>query len=194
MEGERAPSEALWRNRIVANARRDPTKLRANALNWRTHPPEQRAALMRMMDEVGWVQSVVWNKRTENLIDGHLRVEIAVERGERSIPVVVVDLSPEEERKVLASLDSIGGMATVNTENLGALLRDISLGEDELSGMLRKLGQRNGVLEIPDAEVKVAPARETQWMVLIECADEGQQTLLLERFAQEGLRVRALIG
>lgn len=152
------------------------------------------AALRQMLDEVGWVQNVIVNVRTGRLIDGHARVELAIERGEKQIPIVEVDLSPEEERKVLAALDPISAMATVDTSNLGALLNSFVLGDDALSALFRDLGKRNAVLELPETEVKEVPARDVQWMVLVECTDEDEQTLLLERFAEEGLNVRALIG
>lgn len=74
------------------------------------------------------------------------------------------------------------------------MLAGISLGDDALSVILSDLGKRNGVIELPEPAVKEVPARDVQWMVLVECADEGEQTLLLERFAEEGLNVRALIG
>lgn len=33
-----------------------------------------------------------------------------------------------------------------------------------------------------------------QYMVLVMCRDEGQQLALLERFAEEGLEVKALLS
>lgn len=134
-----------WRNRIKSNVRRDPAKLRANALNWRTHPPEQRAALERMLDDIGWVQSVIVNETTGNLVDGHLRVELAIERGEKSIPVGLVALDAEEERRVLAALDPLAAMAGVDTDRLEALLAEITLGEDDLSKMLADLARQSNI-------------------------------------------------
>lgn len=128
-----------WRSRIVGHARRSPAKLRANPRNWRTHPPEQREAVSRLLDEVGWVQDVILNRRTDTLIDGHLRVDLALERGEKTIPVVLVDLSPEEEALILASLDPVTGMAGMDGARLDALLSEIALGDDELSALLLSL-------------------------------------------------------
>jgi hypothetical protein len=33
-----------------------------------------------------------------------------------------------------------------------------------------------------------------QWAILIECENEGEQTMLLERFSEEGIRCRALLS
>ena len=79
-----------WRSRIVRHADADPAELKANPQNWRTHPPAQREALAQTLDEVGWVQDIVVNKTTGHVVDGHLRIELALERGEATVPVVYV--------------------------------------------------------------------------------------------------------
>jgi hypothetical protein len=35
-----------------------------------------------VLDRVGWVQSVIVNRKTGRLVDGHLRVQLAVDAGE----------------------------------------------------------------------------------------------------------------
>ena len=115
-----------WRSRIVGHGDVDPATLIANPRNWRTHPPEQRAALVAELDRVGFVQSVVVNRTTGLLVDGHLRVEVAVERRVPTIPVVYVELTEEEEARVLVALDPLGSMAGVND----ALLQDLLDGLD----------------------------------------------------------------
>ena len=51
------------------------------------------------------------NRRTGYVIDGHARVALALTRKEASVPVLYVDLSPDEERLVLATFDPIGALA-----------------------------------------------------------------------------------
>jgi hypothetical protein len=89
-----------------------PDALIANEHDWRTHPKAQREALAGVLDEVGHVATVLLNRQTGRLVDCHLRVELARARGEAMIPVTYVDLSPEEEALVLASLDPLAAMAT----------------------------------------------------------------------------------
>lgn len=108
-------------SRIVGHGDVDPAELVANPRNWRTHPPEQRAALIAELDRVGWVQSVIVNRTTGHLVDGHLRAAVAAERGVGTIPVAWVELSPEEEARVLVALDPLGSMAGTND----ALLQDL---------------------------------------------------------------------
>jgi hypothetical protein len=69
--------------------------------NWRIHPEYQQEALAGVLEQVGCVQDVIVNRRTGRVVDGHLRVALAISRSER-VPVVYVDLAEEEERQILA--------------------------------------------------------------------------------------------
>lgn len=128
-----------WRNRIVESGLVNPTDLEAHVLNWRRHPLAQRRALEAVLSEIGWVQSVVVNKRTGRLIDGHLRVAAAIDKGVDAIPVTYVDLDEDEERKALATFDSIAAGATTDDEALHALLASIEAGDEELARFLATL-------------------------------------------------------
>jgi hypothetical protein len=132
-------TEAHWRNRIVGSGSEAPDQLVANPLNWRIHPRSQQDALLGSLDTVGWVQQVLVNQRTGNLVDGHARVEQALSRGESAIPVLYVDLDPEEEALVLATLDPIAAMAGRDDEKLRMLLADITIDNDALAGMLEAM-------------------------------------------------------
>lgn len=136
---DEAAPVAPWRSRIVGHGEENPAELTANPLNWRIHPGQQRQAVMEALDQVGWVQEVVVNRTTGNLLDGHLRVEIALDRGEPTVPVQYVELSEEEERLVLASLDSLAALAVPNSDNLAALLDGLAVQGDALAGVLADL-------------------------------------------------------
>ncbi len=172
----------VWRSRITRHDDADPAELRAHPENWRTHPADQRAALAQMLDEVGWVQDIIVNERTGNLIDGHLRVELAIERGEPSVPVVYVDLSEEEERLVLASLDPMAGMAGQDPAALTALLDDILMPEGALGEMLAELaGMRTDPLAEWEGMPEFVSEDQQSWShVVVHFADEEA----LRKFAE----------
>lgn len=128
-----------WRNRIVGHGDEDPTQLLANPRNWRVHPKGQQDALTGALDQVGWVQQVVVNTTTGHMVDGHLRVEMALSRGEPAVPVVYVELTPEEEGLVLASLDPIGAMAATDDEKLRQLLAEVAFDSHALESALGEL-------------------------------------------------------
>ena len=130
-----------WRSRIVGSGAEAPDQLVANPANWRTHPSAQRDALRGSLETVGWVQQVLVNRRTGHVIDGHARVEEALSRHEPSVPVLYVDLDPEEEALVLATLDPIGAMAGRDDDKLRALLAEITVDD---AGLLALLGDLAG--------------------------------------------------
>src|SRR5688572_14080070 len=117
-------TEGPWRSRIVGSGEEEPTQLLANPLNWRIHSGRQRNAMRGALSSVGWVQQVMVNRRTGHVVDGHLRVEEAISAGAPTVPVLYVDLSEEEERLVLATLDPISAMAGTSVERLRDLLQD----------------------------------------------------------------------
>src|SRR5664280_3531897 len=118
---------AGWRNRIVGSGSEAPECLAANPANWRVHPRNQRDALAGSLDTVGWVAQVLVNRQTGYVIDGHARVALALARKEASVPVLYVDLAPDEERLVLATFDPIGALAGTDGERLTALLAEVAV-------------------------------------------------------------------
>lgn len=150
--------------RIVDHGEEDPTQLLANPQNFRRHPTKQLEALRGALRDVGWIQSVVVNKRTGHLIDGHARVEEAMRQNLPKVPVTYVDLSPEQEAWALLSFDKISELASEDDEVLAGLLQGIEQPEDP--------GLRNLLLEMegepPDPvtvkEVEVSEVTDRFWM------------------------------
>ena len=111
-----------WQNRIIGVGEVDPETLLANPHNWRIHPKKQKESLHAVLGDIGWGSGIIVNQRTGFVVDGHLRVSLALQEEEELIPVQFVDLSEEEEKTILATLDPIGALAVVDKEKLTALL------------------------------------------------------------------------
>lgn len=127
----------------------DPTSLTAHPLNARLHPDHQRRALRESLSRVGWVDVVKVNTRTGNVVDGHARVEEALTAGE-TVPVLWVDLDPEQERYVLATLDPIAALAAYDSEVLDSLLEGLDTGTDAVAAMLKDLTSvATGTIGVP---------------------------------------------
>lgn len=129
----------VWEKRIIGTGEEKPSELTVNPLNYRRHPAAQHAALRDMLDNVGWVQQVVKNQRTGHLVDGHLRVELALTEGDEPIPVLYVDLDEREERLVLAALDPIAALAESDGGALQVLLDGLTFDGEQLHTMLADL-------------------------------------------------------
>lgn len=145
-----------WSNRIVGHGEEDPTQLLANPKNWRLHPKAQQDALAGVLDEVGWVAEVIVNRTTGHVVDGHLRVGLAISRQERAIPVRYVELTEAEEALVLASLDPISAMASRDMDQLQALLSEVVLDPATVESMFGDAGMFDvdamGAPELPTGD------------------------------------------
>ena len=148
-----------WECRIVGYGTEYPENLLANPDNWRIHPKEQQEGLAAVLDRVGWVQSVIVNRQTGHLVDGHLRVTLALRRGETSIPVAYVDLSPDDERLVLSTLDPLAGLAATDREMLQQLLEVTDpMGDPQLEDLLAKVA-KDGLKQPKEKEDKAPEGR-----------------------------------
>jgi hypothetical protein len=135
-----------WRNRIVGEGEEAPDQLLANPENWRIHPKSQQDSLAGILDNIGWVQRVIVNRTTQHVIDGHLRVSMAISRGEKTVPVLYVDLSQEEENLILAVLDPITGMAVSDSSKLEELLQSVSSSDNAIKKLLADIANQNGII------------------------------------------------
>ncbi len=124
--------KVAWANRIVGSGEMPPAELMkaANPKNPRIHPDYQADALEQVLDEVGFIDRVILNRTTGRLIDGHLRVKMALAKGMSSIPVEYVELNEAEEKLVLATFDPIAGLADFDIDKLAALSEDVKLDFD----------------------------------------------------------------
>lgn len=136
---------ANWQDRITGFERVAPDQLRANPMNWRKHPASQQAALTGILNEVGWADAVKVSTKTGNIVDGHLRVELALRNGDPTVPVLYLDVDDAEEKKLLATFDPIGAMAETDAEILDALLREVNTGEVAIQEMLAVLATDAGM-------------------------------------------------
>lgn len=134
-----------WQNRIVGYEEVDPESLVASPGNWRVHPKFQQDALLGVLQEVGVVQDVIVSKNSGFVVDGHLRVTLALRTGQPTIPVKYVDLSEGEEALVLATLDPISALATADAQKLDELLADVRTGEAAVQEMLAGLAESAGL-------------------------------------------------
>lgn len=155
---QKAPQE--WQNRIVGYETHPASWFRANPQNWRIHPKAQQDALGGVLDSVGVVQNVLVNQRTGNMIDGHLRVTLALRRGDETpLPVTVVDLSEEEEATILATLDPLAAMAATDKAKLDELMRAVQSDDARVQAMLAEMAEREG-LEYGREEPKDDPGAQ----------------------------------
>lgn len=154
---------ASWQNRIVSHMDVDPASLLSNPKNYRRHPKAQQDALAGVIAQVGYVDPILVQAGTDVIVDGHLRVELALRDGQSTIPVDYLDLTDEETNLVLATIDPLSAMADHDADALSVLLADIQVDDPAVQKLLDDLMASTGVdtsvdgLTDPD-EIPDAPA------------------------------------
>lgn len=91
--------------------------------------------LKRSIETFGYVDPIIWNKRTNTVVGGHQRISVLRDLGYTSVEVVEVDISLEEEKALNIALNKVSG--EFDAEKLEDLLRDLSLDDNidvELTG------------------------------------------------------------
>lgn len=79
--------------------------------------------LKHSIEEFGFVEPVVWNRRTGFVVGGHQRLKVLLDMGETEIDCVIVDLEPEKEKALNLALNRIQG--DWDEEKLTELLADL---------------------------------------------------------------------
>jgi hypothetical protein len=180
------------RDRIREFRRVKASDLRPNPKNWRTHPPAQQAALRALLAEVGYADTLLAHELDDGsleLIDGHLRAELTPDC---DVPVLVLDVTPEESDKLLALLDPLAGMARTNHERLSTLLGGISTESAGLQRTLGELLEQAGRVAPDDWDEPENDEPMTVFQVVAECNSEEDQRALFERLRSEGYTCRLL--
>ncbi|URJ36589.1 ParB N-terminal domain-containing protein [Paenibacillus polymyxa] len=114
--------------------------------------------LKRSIEQFGYIDPIVWNERTGNMVGGHQRHKIMVnELGHMELAVSVVNLDDHQERLLNIALNKVSGRW--DDEALTQLLTELQeAGEDiSLSGFDDvDLKQMLGEIEIPNFEAGTA--------------------------------------
>ena len=155
------------RSRIIGLEMVDPRQLLAHPWNPKKHPGPQREVMRGLMDSVGWVAPMIHNQRTGHTLDGHMRIEEAITKGDETIPVLVVDVAEEEEPTVLLMFDQMRALAEPDPENIKRLLNDLDEVGEQDARLVQFLANLRGDVELPGNEWDGMPefAQEDQGAV-----------------------------
>ncbi|MEW4425987.1 ParB N-terminal domain-containing protein [Paenibacillus pabuli] len=103
--------------------------------------------LNRSIEEFGYVEPIVWNERTGNMVGGHQRYKILVnEHGHTELQVSVVDLDDQQERLPNIALNKVSGRW--DDEALGRLFEELQEDQEEFEDLIAEFGT------IPDTVIE----------------------------------------
>lgn len=86
--------------------------------------------LRRSIEEFGYLEPIVWNQRTGNMVGGHQRHKILKARGYTEVAVSVVDLDEQQEKLLNIALNKVSGHW--DDEALAKLLDELQTAGAEL--------------------------------------------------------------
>src|SRR6266508_1626327 len=156
-----------WQSRIVQHADVAPAELLNHPDNIKIHTEEQEADMVALFARVGWAAAVLVSEKSGRIIDGHMRVNVALRNGAASVPVDYVRLSDEEERKALLYLTRLPQFAQLDRVNLAEVIDTVSTGEDAISRMAEAFAKSSGLLR----QQKLMAERETPQFMDVTIGD-----------------------
>lgn len=65
--------------------------------------------LKRSMTEFGYVEPIIWNEETGNIVGGHQRFKVLIEEGHTEVECVVVKLTSDREKALNVALNKVTG-------------------------------------------------------------------------------------
>src|SRR5476651_1211991 len=195
--GTRSPARTLrWpliRNRIKGHRKVRAGDLVPHEWNFRLHTGAQTAALAAIYQEVGFARSLLAFELPDGrlkLIDGHLRRDFDPDM---EVDVEVLDVTEEEARKLLLTIDPLASLAEQQEQIRQRLLQITPAKSADLQ--LAWQTAANALLETPHAgPAKGFKTIKEQYLILITCRDEKEQVELLGRFKDEGRECKAVLA
>lgn len=65
--------------------------------------------LRQSIEEFGYIEPIIWNQRTGNVVGGHQRLKVLLEQGIEDIECVVLDLEDNDEKILNILLNKVKG-------------------------------------------------------------------------------------
>ena len=88
---------------------------------------EELKGLEGSIDRFGYVEPIVWNKRTGNIVGGHQRLKVLKNRGRKVIEVIEVDLDLMEEKALNITLNNPETQGKYNKDKLVLVMTELKL-------------------------------------------------------------------
>ena len=145
--------------------------------------------------DVGFARSLLAYELPDGrlkLIDGHLRRDLDPDM---EVEVEILDVSEEEARTLLLSIDPLAALAE-SQEALHERLKEVAPTPppELLAAWQAQAEAAVGKFARPGGQGEKTLQLSEQFLVLITCRDEKHQVELLGRFQGEGLECKAMVG
>ena len=162
------------------------------------HPKNVRqgdiGAISESLKAHGQYRPIVVDKRTNRILAGNHTWKAAKALGWRQINAGFIETKDDDEAlRILLADNKANDLATYDEPELIELLKQLANTEEGLTGTLFDEQELDEL--ISDEQTDQLGEQllfAEKYEVVVECKDENEQALLLERLYNEGLTVRAL--
>lgn len=83
------------------------------------------------LEEFGYVEPIIWNKSTGNVVGGHQRLKVLLSMGITEVECVIIEMSEEKEKALNIALNKISG--DWDKEKLALLITDLNAADFDVS-------------------------------------------------------------
>jgi len=190
---------------VAHNIRQEIAKLAQPLANLTPHPRNVRqgdvGAIVTSLEAHGQYRPIVVQKETGHILAGNHTYQAAKALGWDKIAVTYVDCDDEQALRILLADNRANDLASYDDAALVELLTELAEGTglhgtlfepEDLQNLLDDLAPNDFGANGVDPSGEPVDFGE-KFEVVIECENEYQQTMLLEKLSLEGLKVRAIV-
>ena len=158
--------------------------------------------LRRSIEEFGYVEPVIYNNLTGNVVGGHQRLKVLLDLGHTEIDCVVVELDNEREKALNIALNKISG--DWDMPKLKDLLEELDTNSFDvtLTGFeaeeIKALTPETSIIDLDELlkEVDMSTAIESPIWIVIRTAKQNLNLVenALTTLVQNGIRIERSYG
>ncbi|ELJ9071804.1 ParB N-terminal domain-containing protein [Staphylococcus pseudintermedius] len=106
---------------------------------------EEYQKIKRSIKKFGYVDPIIWNKKTNNIVGGHQRFKVLKDLGYQEVDVSVVDLDEQAEKTLNIALNKVEGDWDADKlkeviEELDASMRELTgFDDDEIENLMNDM-------------------------------------------------------
>lgn len=150
--------------------------------------------IKKSIQTFGYIDPIIWNKRTGRVVGGHQRLKVLQELGQNNVKVVEVDFDEDKEKAANIALNKISG--DWEPELLQNLLdeledSDFDMGDFGINDDFLKSLHLTGDSEFDDFDDKAVPPTAL-FQVIVSCDSEEDQKNFYDRMVAEGRTVKLI--
>lgn len=177
------------------------SQLRAAGYNPRKDLQPEDAEYKKLRNSIetfGYVEPIIWNKRTGNVVGGHQRLKILLEHGAEDIECVVTDLDDKDEKILNVLLNKVKGRWDIG--KLTDILKELSDADEmeitgfegwELESLLMQYDHIKDLMEEDFSGYSAENERDT-FVMTFSLPAEARETV--ERYIEDNENAKAALA